>query len=200
MTTTLTGQLLMHYPIDLPADYDMDIIRRRVATRGSATDDRRGLLCKAYCVSEAGADGSTTNRYAPFYIWTDTRAAAEFLWGGTGFDGIVRDFGRPRVLSWLPAAGAGGHCAATDVTAAVLRTQQIPRDAELTEVARGLAARVEERGDDACVHLTFAGIDPTTWATVEFTTYAEAQPPAYGEPGVETTVFGVLHISRPAQP
>ncbi len=31
-----TPQLMAHYPINLPTDYDMGIIRERVRTRGSA--------------------------------------------------------------------------------------------------------------------------------------------------------------------
>lgn len=38
------------YEIALPADYDMEIISRRVAARGSATDDFPHLGLKAYAV------------------------------------------------------------------------------------------------------------------------------------------------------
>ncbi len=62
------GQMLMQYPIGLPADYDMNVIRERVRTRGSALDDRAGLNLKAYCVRERAVDGSSVNAYAPFYL------------------------------------------------------------------------------------------------------------------------------------
>ena len=75
-----TPQLMAHYPINLPTDYDMGIIRERVRTRGSALDDREGLVMKAYCVREAGVDGATGNQYAPFYLWADTAAAGQFHW------------------------------------------------------------------------------------------------------------------------
>ena len=46
----------MQYEIPLPADYDMGIIRHRVATRGSALDDWAGLGVKAYLIRERGVD------------------------------------------------------------------------------------------------------------------------------------------------
>ena len=199
--------LVMHYPIDLPTDYDMGTIRERVRTRGGALDDRKGLLAKAYCVRQAGVDGSRANQYAPFYLWSDADAAADFLWGGTGFDGIIRDFGRPAVRTWVPAALAAGGRPAPEVTHAALRTSAVPRDADLVAAARRLADRVGRRAEDPRVHLAAAGIDPSTWQLVEFTTLRgrEATAPAEGAPettspettGLDTTVFTVLHISQP---
>ena len=188
------GQLLAHYPIALPTDYDMEIIRARVRTRGRALDDRKGLACKAYCIREAGVDASPVNQYAPFYLWSDSTAAADFLWGGQGFDGIVSDFGRPRVLTWVPAAIAAGAIDKSDVTHALMHTAEIDRDADLIAAADALKARVEARGEQPGVHLAFGGIDPTTWQTVEFTTVFGLED-ASTHP--DATVFSVLHISQP---
>jgi uncharacterized protein DUF4865 len=180
------GQLLMQYPIALPADYDMQIIKTRVRTRGSALDDREGLGLKAYCIREGAV-----NEYAPFYLWTDSGAAAEFLWGaGPGFDGIVRDFGRPVVHTWVPAAiGVGGRDR-SEVAHAWRRTETIDPAADLAEVAAALRDRVAERAARAETHVAVAGIDPRTWSTVEFTTLAGDPPP-----GVIS--YTVPHISQP---
>lgn len=191
------GQLLMQYPIVLPTDYDMDVIRTRVRTRGGALDDRNGLSCKAYCIREAGVDGSPINQYAPFYLWADSNAAADFLWGGQGFDGIVRDFGRPRVHTWTPASLAVGGCERSDVTRAVFRTAQIDRDADLVAVAQALMARVSAKADNPDVHLALGGIDPTNWQTVEFTTLARIEDTATV---ADSTVYQVLYINQPEQP
>jgi hypothetical protein len=180
----------MRYPIALPADYDMEIIRTRVRTKGGALDDRAGLGLKAYCIREAGAGGSRVNEYAPFYLWTDSGAAAEFLWGGPGFDGIVRDFGRPIAHTWVPAAFGAGGCGKDDVTHARLRTEAIEDGADLAAVAEALRARVAKRAGHPATHLALAGIDPATWRTVEFTTAAEAGP-------ADGTLFTVLHVSQP---
>ena len=85
---------LMQYEITLPADYDMGIIRQRVASRGSRTDDFPGLGIKAYLVRERGRHGSPVNEYAPFYLWAELSGMNEFLFG-PGFNGIRTDFGRP---------------------------------------------------------------------------------------------------------
>lgn len=189
--TGLTGRLIMQYPITLPADYDMGIIRERVRTRGSALDDRAGLICKAYCVRDIGVDRSPVNQYAPFYLWGEVDAAADFLWQGSGFANIVRDFGRPAVRTWVPQARAFGAAPADAVTHAVVRTTPIAEDEDLVAVARRLTATTTRRGEDDRVHLAVAGIDPTSWQSVEFATLTE---PTH-EPGAE--LYRVLHISAP---
>ncbi|MEV4568163.1 DUF4865 family protein [Nonomuraea sp. NPDC049419] len=50
------------YEITLPADYDMTIIRKRVADRGHLLADRAGLGLKAYLVRERGIGGSPVNQ------------------------------------------------------------------------------------------------------------------------------------------
>jgi hypothetical protein len=82
----------------------MKIIRERVATRGAALDDFPGLGLKAYLIRERGVDGSPVNQYAPFYLWQSPAGMNRFLWGGEGFHGIVRDFGRPAVRHWTGVA------------------------------------------------------------------------------------------------
>jgi len=63
----------------------------------------QGSALKAYLIREV-ADGATANAYAPFYLWTDPDALGAFHWEGQGFSGIVSDFGRPPVQTWI-----GGH-------------------------------------------------------------------------------------------
>ncbi len=94
---------LMQYEITLPADYDMGIIRQRVATRGSRTDDFTDLGAKAYLIRERGQHGSPVNQYAPFYVWAGDTGMNHFLFG-PGFDGIRTDFGRPAVRTWQTVA------------------------------------------------------------------------------------------------
>lgn len=67
------------YEITLPADYDMGVIRQRVAVGGRLLDDRAGLGLKAYVIRERGVDGSPVNQYAPVHLWNDTGAMAHFL-------------------------------------------------------------------------------------------------------------------------
>ena len=90
---------LMQYEITLPADYDMGIIRHRVATRGSRTDDFPDLGAQGIPVRERGRHGSPVNQYAPFYLWAGHAGMNQFLFG-PAFDGIRADFGRPAVRTW----------------------------------------------------------------------------------------------------
>jgi hypothetical protein len=189
------SQLIMQYPITLPTDYDMDIIRERVRTRGAALDDRAGLICKAYCIRETGVHASPVNQYAPFYLWADAAAAADFLWHGTGFDGIVRDFGRPTVRTWLPEIRVLGPAPANAVTHALLHTEPIAGDTDLVRAGTELTTRITARHRDDRVHLALGGIDPTTWQTVEFVTVTDPDQFAVT---ATAEIFDVLHISQPA--
>lgn len=191
--TTIPTQLLMQYPITLPADYDMGTIRERVRTRGSALDDRGGLTCKVYGIREVGTSESRVNQYAPFYLWHDVTAAADFLWRGQGFDGIVRDFARPTVHTWLPCSRSLGAAPATSVVQAVVQTTSIDPDVDLRDEAQRLTDRVARRGAEPHVHLAAAGIDPAAWRSVEITTINATDPSLPG------AVYTVLHISQPSR-
>jgi Domain of unknown function (DUF4865) len=191
--TDTPGQLIMQYRIPLPADYDMAIIRERILTRGSALDERAGLICKAYCIRERGVHGALANEYAPFYVWADATAAADFLWHRSGFHGIVADFGRPVVRTWVPIERAAGAVLPTAVRSARIRTTGIAEDCDLAEVAAELAGRVRQISP-ATTQLSVAGIDPRTWQAVEFSTSAD--PGA--APGPGWSDYSVLHVSAPA--
>lgn len=191
---TRTAQTMIHYPITLPTDYDMEVIRDRVRTRGHVLDDRKGLWFKAYCIREAGVQGSAHNEYAPFYVWHDAFAAGEFLWGGGGFAGIERDFGRPRVDTWLPVTVSEGAVSHSAVTSAHLRTGTLPRGEDLIAHAERLREQVETSAREPGVHLACAGIDPGRWRSVEFTTRAAEQVPSAEE---GWTTYTVLHVSQP---
>lgn len=88
--------LAMQYEITLPADYDMAVIRRRIAEKGHLLDGFPGLGFKAwlYSMSDDPVLPGGTNRYAPFYLWHDGEGMNAFL-GGAGFAALARDFGRP---------------------------------------------------------------------------------------------------------
>ncbi len=189
----MNTQLMAQYPIGLPTDYDMNIIRERVRSRGSALDHREGLHVKAYCVREAGVDDSLVNEYAPFYLWSDTQAAAEFLWHDQGFQGIVADFGRPRVHTWLPDTISFGAAPPEAVRHAVVHTWRIAPEVDLRESATTLRERTIDAARDDDVHLVASGIDPGNWSVVTLTTSAEPRPDA-------GTRYRVLHVSQPATP
>lgn len=93
--------IAMQYSFVLPADYDMEIIRRRIATNGHLMDAFPGLLFKAYLSADKGNGKVATadNLYAPFYLWQQAEGMHSFL-NGPGFDGLVQAFGRPAIQTW----------------------------------------------------------------------------------------------------
>lgn len=183
---------LAQYRVVLPADYDMETIRRRVRTRGAALDDRQGLALKAYAVRERGVDGSPVNEYAPFYFWQSAAAMGEFHWGGTGFAGIVQDFGRPPVRTWVPVAVARGGAERQAVHWATVVTSSLGEGADLVSAAAGLARRVASWAGDESVHWAGVGIDPSRWETVEFITWTERR-----RTSPDAALYRVLHLSEP---
>ncbi|MCD9141174.1 DUF4865 family protein [Streptomyces albireticuli] len=186
----------MQYEITLPADYDMGIIRDRVATRGHLLDDLPGLGLKAYVIRERGVDGSPVNQYAPVYLWRDTDAMSHFLVGGGGFQGIIGDFGRPAVQHWTGLATLAGPARGRTPAAASRRLTPIPPGAEPGDLAaliqeetrllRGLAAREG-------VHTAALAVDPRHWQLMRLTLWERTAP--RDEDATER--YEVLHLSAP---
>ncbi|WP_028938204.1 DUF4865 family protein [Pseudonocardia spinosispora] len=181
--------LAMQYEITLPADYDMSVIRTRIATRGHLLDTYQGLGLKAYLVREVGVHGSPVNQYAPFYLWRDTAGTAGFLWRGDGFGGIVRDFGRPVVRTWV--GGRFGFGTAQGAEYATKVVCPLEPDVDPVEVATRADAELAELRTRPGVYAAAFAVDPTTWQLVRFTLWEQA--PAEWE----GTLYDVGHLSSP---
>lgn len=188
------------YEITLPADYDMAIIRKRVADGGHVLDDRAGLALKAYVIRERGVDGSPVNQYAPFYLWNDPGAMAHFLVGGGGFQNIIRDFGRPVVRHWAGiACHAGPGRTGSPRTASRLLTS-VPVGADPDTTGLGLASWIEqetaalrELARRAGVHTAALAVDPHHWQLMRFVLWTDTVPPDVAA----TERYEVLHVSTP---
>ena len=186
------------YEITLPADYDMQIIRKRVAGAGHVFDDRAGLGMKAYLIRERGVAGSPVNQYAPFYLWNDGGAMAHFLVGGGGFQNIVRDFGRPVVRQWTGLACHAGPAHGATPQAAARRLTPVPDDPGGT--GTGLATLIEqeterlrELGRRDGLHTAALAVDPHHWQLVRFTLWADAA----AEDADAAERYEGLHLSAP---
>jgi Domain of unknown function (DUF4865) len=161
----------MQYEITLPADYDMAIVRRRVATKGAMTDDFEGLGLKAYGIRERGVNGSPVNQYAPFYLWASGEGMNRFLWGA-GFGGLSRDFGRPVVRQWTGLAFERGPASDAAPSVATRRIEPIARDADATAAIDAAVAATRERARASEVHSTALAVDTSAWEIVQFTLWA----------------------------
>ncbi len=189
------------YEVTLPADYDMQIIRDRVAKNGHALDDRAGLALKAYAIRERGVNGSPVNQYAPFYLWNDVAAMADFLVGGGGFQNIIRDFGRPTVLHWTGIATVAGPARTGVPRSASRRVTQVPVDPDaagmgITTLVRSEIEQLQALARLDGVHTAALAIDPHHWQLVRFLLWEAAVPAA--EDASER--YEVLHLSTPHLP
>lgn len=186
----MVGVYAMQYEIGLPADYDMGIIRRRVETLGSKTDDFDGLGLKAYLVQDQ-ANGAMVNQYAPFYLWNEPAGMGRFLWGGGFFSGICQSFGRPLVRHWTGVDARAGEAVDQPALAATKHTQLIAPDVDPTGPVAEAVELLERTAAMPGVHSSAIAVDPSRWELVHFTLWS-------GEPGiVPGTRYQVLHLSTP---
>ncbi|MCC3772313.1 DUF4865 family protein [Streptomyces sp. UNOC14_S4] len=185
----------MQYEITLPADYDMEVIRKRVRDFGHTLDDRQGLRLKAYVIRERGVDSSPVNQYAPFYLWDDTAAMSHFLVGGGGFRNIVRDFGRTPVRHWTVAARETGPSWDTTPRAASRHVTSLPADEDPETAVRSALDDLRRTARRADVHTTALAVDPLRWQLLRFTLWRDAVP--HDEPATER--YELLHLSEPAK-
>ncbi|MEV0123952.1 DUF4865 family protein [Streptomyces sp. NPDC050703] len=183
----------MQYDITLPADYDMEVIRRRVATKGHLLDAFPGLGFKAYLMRERGRDGSPVNQYAPFYLWNTTYGMNSFLCG-PGFQGLADDFGRPVVRHWTALAyeeSPGAVTGAALPKAALRRRTPVPAATPLPVLAEELAREAERLTREEGAVCALAAVDPRSWEAVRFSLWDHEAPRGAGD------VFEVLHVSAP---
>ncbi|WP_405856325.1 DUF4865 family protein [Streptomyces sp. NBC_01515] len=182
----------MQYGLTLPGDYDMGIIRSRVARVGHLLDDWDGLGFKAYLLRERGVHGSPVNEYAPFYLWNTVEGMNRFLWGGA-FQGLVNDFGRPEVSQWTGLAYEEGGAAGSPAAVAVRRRQRIAEGEELAAVMEGAVSETRRLAGEGGAVLAAAAVDPHSWELVHFSLWDHESPKAEGD------VFQVLHLSAPGR-
>lgn len=184
--------IAMQYRIALPADYDMAIIRRRIAERGHLTDRLEGLAFKAYLhASVDPARPGSQNLYAPFYLWTQPEGMRDFL-SGPGFAGVVASFGRPVVRTWTVWKAA----VADDLSVTAHATQDtavmLP-GSSLDDVRKREEARVRAALDQGALAAACA-FDPTQWTLLRFALWRDAEA-AHAVPQLDA--FTVGHISQP---
>lgn len=185
--------IAMQYGIGLPADYDMGIIRRRIADKGHLLDDFDGLVFKAYLHASRGDARlpGRDNLYAPFYLWRDADAMQRFLCG-EGFAALSGDFGRPAVRSWQ----AWGAALAPDARGAVCASRElvdVPADADLPRW-REQEARLARRDRDAGALAAVAALDPRDWTLVRFRLWDRDRADLAGE---RVQLYAVGHVSMP---
>ena len=182
----------MQYELTLPADYDMSVVRARVARVGHLLDDWPGLVFKSYLMRERGVNGSPVNQYAPFYLWDTVEGMNTFLWGG-GFQGLSNDFGRPSVRQWTGLSYEEGGAGGIPARSAVRRRRPVPDGVELAEVMAEAVGGTERLAREDGAVFAAAAVDTSRWELVHFSLWAHEAPKADGD------VFEVLHVSAPGR-
>jgi hypothetical protein len=184
--------IAMQYSFALPADYDMDIVDRRIAEKGHLLDNFPGLKFKAYLTARrsGGETRSQENLYAPFYVWAQSEGLNNFVCG-EGFAGVSQAFGWPDVKTWvvwrahLSAKIAEARFATREIVA-------IAPHAALTELRKREADVVIGDVESGGALASVAAFEPTHWTRVRFRLWSE--PPA-ATAGMQIYRVGHMSIS-----
>jgi hypothetical protein len=191
--------IAMEYAFALPDDFDMSVIRRRVAEKGRHFDTYPGLLRKAFLASERRMDNQTDpadagNSYATFYIWSSARAAADFL-GGPDFAAVSSAFGRPAVRFFAPLIIVDGHEMAVPTTA-VRSTAIVPAEANLAAEIAAQRTSLRALREQPGFHSGVLSLDSASWSIHRFTLWStDVSAEGFAKGG--STQYEVLHLSNP---
>lgn len=185
--------LAMQYSISLPADYDMDSIRDRVAKRGPMYDTLEHLGFKAFLITEKGKDGNKENSYAPFYIWQAEQGMLDFL-SGDKFRGLTEFFGWPPVRVWTVVEVGAGNSAQRP-TFATRELVPLAPHLDLYKLRSTELAAQQEALQSRRIHARVVALDPSTWTLVRFTLWDT--PVDLAHPSSIVLSYRVLHLSAP---
>lgn len=181
-----------HYVFTLPADYDMNIIRKRVADKGAAFDSLDELILKAFLISEKGVNGNGENAYAPFYVWQTEKGLLDFLCSDK-FKTVTQAFGWASVKTWMVLDYSFGNRALEPKYA----TQKIVQISSHTNMQRLLMEEMEFHQKALQlpgVHSRVISLNPTVWEIMRFTLWNA--PPEVRE-SEKMNRYEILHISAP---
>lgn len=181
--------IAMQYSFTLPADYDMEIIDRRIRDKGPAMNGFPQLGFKAFLSARQGEYGSRENLYAPFYLWDQPEGASSFICG-PGFAALSDAFGRPRIRHWIV-----WHAhVSPDLAAARFADSEhlaIEPHASLSDLRQQEVDLAKQATRDSHALACIVAFDPYDWATVRFGLHAEA-PPASST----NQIYRVGHLAR----
>jgi len=142
---------VMRYSYALPNNYDMSIVRQRVASKGSVFDGFNGLVFKSFLIQEVARHGR--NSYGSLYLWESQEAAYGFL-GGDLYQKLTDSFGRPEIDIWiLPAFFKDEDLSQTRF---VYQSTEIVGDREMADTwaeRRGFARTPDSIARLACVNM-----------------------------------------------
>ena len=160
--------IAMQYSFTFPADYDMQIIRDRIASKAAAFDGFPGLIFKAflYAGKAAAPVNSSDNLYAPFYLWEDAGAMNRFL-ASPGFIALTQAFGWPQIKIW----SVWGHDLCKNIKNARYASREIAHIAPhtpLSALQESEQAWVRSAMKNPSALAVVSAFEPTSWTAVRF--------------------------------
>jgi len=193
--------IAMQYNFTLPADYDMDIVRQRIASKGHLLDNFPGLAFKAYlhASKDSIATASSQNVYAPFYLWNDIEGMNNFICGD-GFKAVSHAFGWPAVKQWsVWHSHVDAH-----VRSAKFATRQVSAIASYTALGALREHEIEaakKLSQQDGVLETLTAFDPNEWTLVRFTLWRDAAAAKtavqFASSPADVQAYEVGHVSAP---
>jgi len=183
----------MQYSFTLPADYDMGIIRNRIAEKGPALDRYDGLDFKAYLLADRAdrALGSREHLYAPFYLWPDAEQMQIFMEGPV-FPGVAGAFGWPSIRTW-PVWNAHLSAEARKARFATRETAPIVPFTALADLKEAEHEALLNDISDGAVAAVSA-FEPTGWTSLRLRLWRDL-PDLPAAPNRQ--FYAVGHVSQP---
>ncbi len=180
--------LAMQYSIQLPGNYDLDMIGKRVRERSKLFDAHEGLVHKSFIYNDR------EKIYAPFYVWRDAVGAREFLLDDL-FKGVVEAFTRHRVRNWFVISHVYGN-RAVKPTYCLREIDVIAPEAPLDA-----SVRVEMQAQEALIknpnlYMHLLALDADRWEMLHFSLWKDKA--SAEKSGSDATMeYDVLHMSEP---
>ena len=181
--------IIAHYAHRLPADYDVEIIRKRARERGPLWDALPELYFKGFLLRERGRHGAIAHEYSSLYLWRKDEGFRDFLIDGRTRS-VTDSFGRPAIETRvaLDARKGAGRWARF----AYKQQHDVPLDADLSEVFAAEIAGNREAAERAGTVAAAVGIDTQNWRITRIL-LSEREPE--GAAGEEA--YQVLHLATP---
>lgn len=181
----------MQYKINLPSDYNMEVIRERVKNNGFKTDHFHSLKFKFYLITEKNINNNIQNSYSPLYLWKNHSGMNKFLFEGF-YDNILESFGWQHINTGIPLFCEFGDKIKNSKYVLELE-QNIKPKRSLVSVKDDVLAKISELNNNLGV---LALYNPDIWKFSIFLFMDKAER-IHLEKG---TYYEILHISDDGKP
>lgn len=182
--------LIAHYTHRLPADYDLNIIRRRAAERGKLWDATPRLHFKGFLLREAGQLGAIGHSYSSLYLWQDDQGLRDFLLQNK-YRTVTDSFGRADIDTRIVLDARRG----TGKEARYAQTEEIdiPLDQDLGQAYAQELDHNRAVAAQTGVVAAAVGVDTTTWRITRIALRESHQEDA----PKHAVTYEVLHLAKP---